>query len=372
MQIHRIVSGMILINLLAIELDCYDSFLECMSQWLFCFCVSDYFLSWMVPAKDIHTFKQQFLRTSPCSNSASHFLEPGPSPFGCLGLKEDQLNGVHGHLQPLFPHFEHLAPTSAPYSEAYGGFSGKHGVQAIPKDVLHSSAQKRFLIFDQSGNDIRLFSSSFHLPSQNQGLTPNMPTVPWLKAGQPSLSRLIDKSHENYTSSEGSDVREDTEDIDALLSFCTEDDNEVDCENDELTSTGHSPFATTGGYEGAENVWELFEEVDSTDCSTKRQKLLNGGYEKSLLKDTAISLKLLRSSNYDDAVESSCAEGKNPDGDMDSTLSARQKQAKFWEKLRILQSILPGKKSKDPLLIIDETITYLQSLRQEAKGLEVS
>lgn len=322
----------------------------------------------MVPTKDLQSLQQRCLWNSPCSNNTTYYTQPRPSTFGYLGLKVDKLDAVQGHFQPLIPHLENLAPTSVPYS----GLGG----QAAPQYV-HSSAQKRFLIFDQSGKDIRLFSSSFHFPSQNQAITPNVPAGPRslqdekLIVGQPSLMKLITQTElgENYTSSESGDIREDTEEINALLSFYTEDDDGDrnddgdDDESDELTSTGHSPFATIGDLAEDGKVWELTEEVDSTDGSTKRQKLLDGGYKKSSFG--------FGSSNCADDVESSCAKSKELDEDADSILSTRQKQAKIQEKLRILETILPGFKSKDPVLIIDEAISYLKSLRQKAKAMGV-
>lgn len=327
----------------------------------------------MVPTKDLQSLQQRCLWNSSCSNNTTYFVQQRPSAFGYLGLKADKLDAVQGHFQPLIPHLENLAPTLVPYSDTRSAFPHGHGGQAAPKDIS-SSAQKRFLIFDQSGRDIRLFSSSFHFPSQNQAIIPNVPACPWslqdekLKVGQPSLMKLITGTEfgENCTSSESGDIREDTQEINALLSFYTEDDDgddDVDGENDELTSTGHSPFATMGGLAEAGNVWELTEEVDSTDGSTKRQKLLDGGYKKSSFG--------FGSSNYGDDVESSCAKSKELDEDADSILSTRQRQAKIREKLRILETILPGFKSKDPLLIIDEAISYLNSLRHKVEAMGV-
>lgn len=320
----------------------------------------------MVPTKDLQSLQQRCLWNSPCSNNTTYFAQPRPSAFGYLGLKADKLDAVQGHFQPLIPHLENFAPTSVPYS----------GGQAAPQYV-HSSVQKRFLIFDQSGKDIRLFSSAFHFSSQNQAIMPNVPAGPRslhdekLNVGEPSLMKLITQTElgENYTSSESGDIREDTEEINALLSFYMEEDDDDhnddddDGENDELTSTGHSPFATIGGVADDGKVWELTEEVDSTDGSTKRQKLLDGAYKKSSFG--------FGSSNYGDDVESSCAKSKELDEDADSILSIRQRQAKIQEKLRILETILPGFKSKDPVLIIDEAINYLKSLRQKAKAMGV-
>ncbi|KAL3515498.1 hypothetical protein ACH5RR_022400 [Cinchona calisaya] len=332
----------------------------------------------MFTAKDFQHSQHHCLWKSPCSNNVTAFLEPGPSAFGFLHSRTGQLNGVQGPFQWLPPQMESSSPTAAPhFKESQSAFANGHGVNATPEDVS-TSARKRFLIFDQSGNQIRLLSSSFHSSYENQIIMPKTP-VGFLKlqgtkleAGQSQVMKPT-QSNEYYTKSEGGDMREDTEEINALLysdSF-SEDDDDVG-EDDELTSTGRSPFAIIGASKAHEKVCELAEEAGSTDSSTKRHKLLDGGYKKSSLVDTADSLKLAKFCNYDDDDETSYAEGRDLYEDMDSTISTRQKQVKIHETLRILGSIVPGMKSKDPISIIDEAINYLKSLREKAEALGLS
>lgn len=333
----------------------------------------------MFTVQDCQYYQQHYLWKPPCSNNVNAFPGPGPSTFRLLDLKTGQLDGVQGPFQWLPPHMESSFPPAVPhFKESQCNLAHGHGVKAT-LEKTSASAQKNFLILDQSGDQIRLLSSSFHSPCQHQVITPRTPvgfcnfSGEKLEAGQ-SLPVKPSQNIEYCIKSEGGDMHEDTEEINALLysdSF-GEDDDDADGEDDELTSTGHSPFAIIRGNEVHEKAWELTEEVVSTDCSSKRHKLLDGGYRKSSLVDTADSLKLARFCNYDNDVESSCARGRDLDKDMDSNLGTRQKQAKIHETLKIVGSIVPGMKSKDPVLIIDEAISYLKSLKEKAKALGVS
>jgi hypothetical protein len=48
------------------------------------------------------------------------------------------------------------------------------------------------------------------------------------------------------------------------------------------------------------------------------------------------------------------------------------KRDQIRDALRILQSIIPGAEGKDPLLVIDEAIDYLNSMKLKAKSLGVN
>lgn len=241
----------------------------------------------------------------------------------------------------------------------------ERGVKATPLDVS-ASAHKRLLIFYQSGVQIRLLSDTFCSPYQDRVIMLKIPVGSHKFPGDKFEAGLLKVSL--AYKSEGGDIHEDTEEISAFLysdSFRDDDNGE----GDELTSTGHSPSATVGGNEVHVQVRELTEEVASTDGSNKRHKVLDGGYKKSSLLVAMDSLKLASFCNYDDDVESSCAEGRDLDKDIDSNLSIRQKQAKVRETLRIIASLFPGIKSKHPLCITGETLNYLRSLRDEAEAL---
>lgn len=330
----------------------------------------------MFTADNFQHSQHHYLWNSPCSNNSTAILETRSWAFGLLHFKTGQFDGDPGPFQWLPPQKESSSAAAAPHFKGFQCASGHgHGVEPTFKDVS-ASAHKRFLIFDQSGDQVRLLSSSLRSPYQDQIIMP-MTTVDFHnlqgEGGQSQIMKLTPDS-EHYVSSEGGDMREDTEEINALLysdSF-TGDDDDDDGEDDDLTSTGHSPFAVIGGNEMHEKVWELTEEVGSTDGSTKRHKLLDGGYKKSSLVDTADSLKLAKFCNHDNHVETNCAKGGDLNEEMDSNINTRQKRAKIRKTLRILESIVPGTGSKDPILIIDNAINHLISLRKKAESLGLS
>ncbi|MCD7447979.1 hypothetical protein HAX54_036798 [Datura stramonium] len=141
--------------------------------------------------------------------------------------------------------------------------------------------------------------------------------------------------------------------------------------NDEVTSTDRSPLCKTKGAAAVVSMSsqsaELTEEVASSDGTCKRQRLLDGGYKKSS------SIESRWPNDNENDVGESCLRGSLPSSgkDKDSSLSTRERKVKIRETLRILESMLPGIKSKDPLLVIDEAIGYLKSLRGKAKALGV-
>ncbi|XP_027112820.1 transcription factor bHLH143 [Coffea arabica] len=329
----------------------------------------------MFTAYDFQHSQHHYLWNSPRSNDSTAVPDTGTSAFGLLHFKTGQLDGGRGPFQWLPPQKESSSPTAAPhFEESQRAFGHGHGVEPTFKDVS-ASAHKKFLIFDQSGDQVRLISRSFRSPYQDQIIMPMTPVDFHDLQGEAGQSQIMKPPPhtEHHVKSEGGDMREDTEEINALLysdSFPGNDDD-VDGEDDDLTSTGHSPFTIIGGIEMHEKVWELTEEVGSTDGSTKRHKLLDGGYKKSSLVDTADPLKLAKFCNDDNHVETNCAKGGDLNEEMDSNINTTQKRAKICKTLRILESIVPGAENKDPILIIDDAINYLISLREKAEALEL-
>ncbi|CAA2994673.1 transcription factor bHLH143-like [Olea europaea subsp. europaea] len=173
------------------------------------------------------------------------------------------------------------------------------------------TSQKKFLIFDQSDNNTRLFFSPSFSPSQNQIVASNTAAggcgtcdemaVQMDQEPQSLVKPIILEKWDENDSAGGSEVHEDTEEINALL------------------------------------------------------------YSNSNDEDSPL--------NYEDDVESSCAGEHNSD-DIDSI--KRVKKVKIRESLKILESIIPGLKNKDPLLIIDKAISYLNYLKLEAETLGIS
>ncbi|KAJ6420727.1 hypothetical protein OIU84_028147 [Salix udensis] len=178
-------------------------------------------------------------------------------------------------------------------------------------------------------------------------------------------------------------MHEDTDEINALLYS--------------IRSTGHSPILikSHGTQEQAEKIVEevtssdgpilikshgtqeraekIVEEVTSSDGPNKRQKLIDGEYKKSSLVDTASSVKVERFHGHEDDMESNYAKRQSQEGEMISILSSMQfRKDKIRATLKILESIIPGAKGKEPLLVLDEAIDYLKSLKLKAKTLEVN
>ncbi|KAL0412667.1 UNVERIFIED_CONTAM: Transcription factor [Sesamum radiatum] len=254
---------------------------------------------------------------------------------------------------------------------------------ATDKPVNASWApQKKFLIFDQSGSHTRLFFSPSFAP-RDQNFTSKIPASANGQCEQVAsrvdeqfLMKPIvgEKWDENHLTDGEDEMLEDTEEINALLYSDSDDeyddnDDDDDCENDEVTSTGHSPFSIEEDYKD-KSLEELKEEVASSDESPKRRRLLDGKYKKSSLASAQTLLKRTIPCNYEDDVESSCAGERNSHDDIGSC--KREKKVKIRQALKILESIIPGLTRNDPLSIIDKAITYLKSMKTEAEALGLS
>ncbi|TYI82683.1 hypothetical protein E1A91_D05G237500v1 [Gossypium mustelinum] len=215
------------------------------------------------------------------------------------------------------------------------------------------AAEKRFLVFDQSGDQTTLiFSSAFGTHTK------------CLSSWGPK-SPAADVSYDKGTDVQ-SEMHEDTEELNALL--YSDDDSEYS-EDEEVTSTGHSPSTMTAQDEQFEGG---SEEVDSSTRLIKKRKLLDGSYGcLPLLMDTANSGNFNRYSEYEDDADSSCAKGQNPgSGDTDSSSSyKRMRKDKIRETVTVLRSIIPGGEGKDAVAVLDEAINYLKSLKLKAKTL---
>ncbi|XP_058221298.1 transcription factor bHLH143-like [Rhododendron vialii] len=247
-------------------------------------------------------------------------------------------------------------------------------------------AQKRFLVFDQSGDQTTLMftpgvgsspvqcattfgpklDSAFDL--NNVGLGTKRETRLHL---EPILTC---EYYENKKDDTGSEMyHEDTEEINALLYSDDDeyDDDGVSSEDDEVASTGHSPCGMTD--DGKQELLEESEEVASSKGPTKRRKLFDGGCEVEPLMDTATSVKSKICFDLEDDAESSCANSKNKGLGKFGSLSGnkRSRKDKIRETVDILQSIIPGGEGKDAIRILDEAIDYLRSLKYKAKALGV-
>eukprot|EP00268_Persea_americana_P030259 TRINITY_DN2930_c0_g1_i1.p1 TRINITY_DN2930_c0_g1~~TRINITY_DN2930_c0_g1_i1.p1 ORF type:complete len:333 (+),score=81.00 TRINITY_DN2930_c0_g1_i1:936-1934(+) len=217
--------------------------------------------------------------------------------------------------------------------------------------------QKRFLVFDQSGNRTSLVFSSVGYPFQHpfsstlkhsEALNKDTPILDSVK--KQDYPWLDEKQHETHVSDggSGSEMHEDTEELDALLYS----------DDDEETSTGHSPSEMTGHENNEAN--DDRTEVGSSVTPIKRRRF---EHDQALM-DTASSRKHL---DLEDDAQSSCIRGDPSEGSFSSKRSRRER---IRETVGILRSIIPGGKgNKDPIVLLDEAIGYLNSMRMKAKAL---
>lgn len=242
-------------------------------------------------------------------------------------------------------------------------------------DPVASNAQntpKRFLVFDQSGDQTTLmFSSGNSGPVNNMpslrlkpsnAFTPSKEELEIKKAGgNPSRAISYDGLYkQDYEIDVRSEMHEDTEELDALL--YSDDEGEYS-EDEEEASTGHSPSTL-----GNKRVWfhESGEEVSSSARPAKKQRVSGGDHDVPSVIHTASSLKSHRCfEQKEDNAESSCGKSNNVLEELDSvSADQRYKIEKLRKTISILKSIIPDGKGKDSIAVIDDAIQYLQSLKE--------
>nr|GLL18359.1 transcription factor bHLH143-like [Ipomoea trifida] len=252
-------------------------------------------------------------------------------------------------------------------------------------DAVAGCAQRKFLVFDQSGDQTRLLYSSAN-DTHAQGVLPWLQKPPSMayNSTKDQLGSRINKAsplgrflgdeciEDNPRGVEESEMREDTEELNALLYSDDDDDDDDDgeySEDEEEISTGHSPSTMTA-HDKHEWLDERIEEVGSSDEPAKRHKLIDGSYGVLCPLDNATPAKPFGCSELEDDAESSCG---NTDYQFSGVLGRkRSRKEKIRETLSLLQKIIPGgKKGKDAMDVIDGTIRYLKSLKVEAKSLRL-
>ncbi|XP_044490218.1 transcription factor bHLH143-like [Mangifera indica] len=319
----------------------------------------------------------------PCINPGTYMFSvnkplPGFAVPGLAKLKTEPANGAHRLLEALPSQLQAVVPNMSPNpNEKQSAFTFGFSGEAIANDMFRSS-QKGFLVFDQSGHQTRLIYSSFCPSVLNPpaslrklgsfcGLHENQA----IKSDEftPLKAALHEESDVNSISGEENEMHEDTEEINALLYS----DEDSDCsDDDEVKSTDHSPLQIEVSNKKREHIVEISEEVGSSDSPNKRLKLFDGVYRKASQTDTACSVKLEETHEYDNDTESSCANDQTQGEEVGFIMSNEQCiKDKIRKTLRILQSIIPSVKGKDPLLVLDEAIDYLQSLKVKANALGV-
>ncbi|KAL9231911.1 hypothetical protein vseg_007072 [Gypsophila vaccaria] len=250
--------------------------------------------------------------------------------------------------------------------------------------------QRKYLIFDQSRNETRVMFSSLRSGLQNM---PARPTECSLWNPQVASSKLFDAykcfperearkdeqmcattldpfegSGENENWDEECDMREDTEEINALLYSDDYDDqdNDFNDEDDDEVSSGHSPLIREEVCHKQEVKHEsdFDDEAAISSISFKKRKVLDNGDEKLGLIDTTITRKenMVSENIHSEDFSSAIEKGSGP-----TIGNKRPRKDKIRDTLKVLESIIPGLNSEDPVLILDEAIRYLQCLKCDAE-----
>ncbi|KAG6484885.1 transcription factor SAC51-like isoform X1 [Zingiber officinale] len=217
--------------------------------------------------------------------------------------------------------------------------------------VLELGSNKRHLVFDQIRDGRSFICNSASVPD------------PCIDSVNPGFD-LQGNPVTSVANGHGADeMREDTEEIDALLYSDSDFNN-----GDEETSTGHSPAEP-------EVVERTFSEVASSILPAKRRRIdVNDEFDVSLF-NTASSQVLHcsdiltdhRNKQDDNNSASSCFKAVYTDQNEENRVF---KRAKIQETLGILRKIIPGGNCKDAITVLDEAINYLNSLKLKAQLLE--
>lgn len=249
-----------------------------------------------------------------------------------------------------------------------------------------STPQKQFLVGDQMGGQTNIVHSSrFGSPhecfaswhSKLHGadyLGGNVNEASFrrdLNLNHMTGATLADEIDENQGTGVESEMHEDTEEINALLYSDSDEYSTEDDDDDEVTSTGHSPSTMTT-HDNHKTLGGTAKEVASAAGKTKKRKPSDGYYDDIRLLDTASSLNMNKSFAVGgDDAESRCSSGINEGSGEMGSLSGnkKMKKEKIRDVLSILQSLIPGSKDKDPVMLLDEAIHCLKSLKHKAKEL---
>lgn len=251
------------------------------------------------------------------------------------------------------------------------GFRVHRSHEKTPASILPSihayglpeftNSQKRFLVFDHSGDQTNLILSSSDTLFLSPGPLSPRPDQQGSKETNVSDGHIDEEMHE------------DTEEIDALLYS----DSDYEQEEEEA-STGHSPVGMAAG---------SAEEVASSTVPAKRRRV-DVELDASLV-DTASSAVAVgdryhdvradcRNQDTGDDAESSCVRGgekrKMAEEELETRHDSNQgnkrlKRARIQETVGVLRRIIPGGNGKDVATILDEAIRYLMSLKLKTKAL---
>ncbi|KAK4276866.1 hypothetical protein QN277_014968 [Acacia crassicarpa] len=251
--------------------------------------------------------------------------------------------------------------------------------EEIAPDRMLGFPKKQFIVIDQTVNQTTfVYCPGFGSPIECLASWHSKMHGPdYLNGNEPSLGRdlnnlngptLTDKADKNQGTEVQSEMHEDTEEINALL---YSDSDGYSTEDDEVTSTGHSPSIMTTHddqdffFGSNEGVGSCNEEVGSSAGKTKKRKLSEDvAYDDLQLMDSASSLNLNRSFDNGYDAESRCSSGSSQGSDY-----KKMRKEKIRDVLNVLKTIIPGGKERDPIWLLDEAICCLKSLKLKARAL---
>lgn len=293
-------------------------------------------------------------------------------------------NESHGLVCGLLPNLRsRFAPPQKPCMKQISSAGlFRDQTEAVMPKAGDDCTPKRFLVFDQSGDQTTLiFSSGVGKPFEGLTSGTQHPDTHDMKRGllrtngdlvvhQGIISR--EEFAENSEPDVQSEMHEDTEELNALL---YSDDESDYSDEDEVTSSGHSPSTISAHCNEEGSVGS----TDGTSASaghlpTKKRKLPDGCDYVTLTMplDRTNSPKRNRLCLGDDNdAESSCASCGN-EGSVERSLPSSNKRIgkeKISETLSLLRSIVPGGDVEDPFFVIDKAIDYLKFLKMKAETL---
>ncbi|KAF7829990.1 transcription factor bHLH143-like [Senna tora] len=298
---------------------------------------------------------------------------PDYAPSVLPSLQLGQSNEPHGwsYCLPRFRQAFMPAPNFGVEDKLADG-QGIRFREEIAANGISGLPQKQLIVIDQTFNKTTfVYRSSIGSPIeclaswQSKLNGPNN-----MNGNEPSARRdlnhpkgptLTGKVGEIQGTEVQSEMHEDTEEINALL---YSDSDGYSTEDDEVTSTGHSPSTMTS-HDNQDIFWGSNEEVASSAGKTKKRKLSDdGAYDGIQLVDSASSLNPNGSFANGDDAESRCSSCN-----IQGSGNKKMRKERIRDVLNILQTIIPGGKERDPIGLLDEAIRCLKSLKLKAKAL---
>lgn len=306
---------------------------------------------------------------------------PGFAVPGIPDSNFHQTNATAGSIHYLASHFQAFAPALNP--------SVKENVSLVShepdgKNPGLGSLGKTFLIFDVSEKGARLTcgsSSSLFQESEVLGKKAcnNFPVD---EGKNPTNLTQFDLDNplfqeecgEDHVDGERSEMHEDTEEVNALL--YSDDDGNPDVEEDgdeedEVTSTWHIPSVPVQCCGKRNQVDDTLDGVGNFSHMNKRQK--PNGIEFKCLDSSLIGTPLIKlgvsNEHKSDADSSFVMSQANEDDKSPAWGGELSKKDKIHHMMKILEGIVPGAEGKDPIIVLDEAIEYLKTVKLKAKVL---